>query len=85
MVEVLFTNAEFRKNDSEGKQRLTATRLCDFAEKILGRSVIHFTCRREASTFLDQPIRLVGRRTAPMRVRGQGHCDVGDYRLFLAL
>jgi 3-methylfumaryl-CoA hydratase len=40
---------------------LTATRLCDFAEKTAGRSVARFRFRGEAPLFVDQPIRLVGR------------------------
>jgi 3-methylfumaryl-CoA hydratase len=40
---------------------LTATRLCDFAEKTVGKSVVRFRFRGEAPLFVDQPIRLVGR------------------------
>jgi 3-methylfumaryl-CoA hydratase len=40
---------------------LTATRLCDFAAKLAGREPARFTFRGEAPTFVDQPVRLVGR------------------------
>ena len=39
---------------------LTATRLCDFAEKTAGRNVVRFRFRGEAPLFVDQPIRMVG-------------------------
>lgn len=40
---------------------LTATRLCDFAIRLAGHALTRFTFRGEAPTFVDQPVRLVGR------------------------
>lgn len=40
---------------------LTATRLCEFAQSVAGRSLAGFRFRGEAPAFAGQPIRLVGR------------------------
>jgi 3-methylfumaryl-CoA hydratase len=42
---------------------LVATRLCDFAGRVAGRPLTRFTFRAEAPTFVNQPVRLVARRT----------------------
>lgn len=40
---------------------LTATRLCAFAVRIVGKSIRSFNFCGEAPTFADQTIRLIGR------------------------
>lgn len=42
---------------------LTATRLCGFAQRIIGRPLAHFSFRGEAPLFVAQPVRLVAELT----------------------
>lgn len=42
---------------------LTATRLCGFAQRVIGRPLAHFSFRGEAPLFVAQPVRLVAELT----------------------
>jgi 3-methylfumaryl-CoA hydratase len=52
---------------------LTATRLCGFAQRAIGRPLAHFSFRGEAPLFVAQPVRLVAELT-------QSGCEVWAQR-----